>query len=85
MHPQVTTVTSSRTPYRRHRRREPRSYHSLTLAEWTSENVLYEVEFTHDRGRVIALRREDAWFNEQGVRVGLSEDILAVYFPSQHK
>ncbi|MDE2832992.1 MAG: hypothetical protein OXM02_00540 [Bacteroidota bacterium] len=78
-------VKPSNPSFRRHQRQKNRSFHSRTLAEWTRENAPYEVEFSSGRGRQVALRRNDTWFDRQGTRVGESEEIRAIYFPARHE
>ena len=84
MHTTAPSAKPSDKSFRRQQRQDARSLHSRTLAEWTSENSLYEVEFSSGRGRQKALRRDDSWFDEQGAKVGVSEEVQAIYFPARH-
>lgn len=85
MQASAPSVKSSGKSFRRHQRQKARSFQSRTLAEWTNENALYEVEFSNGRGRQIALRRNDAWFDRHGTRVGVSEEVQAIYFPARQE
>ena len=85
MHAPAASVKPSDNSFRRHQRQKNRSFHSRTLAEWTRENALYEVEFSSGSGRQMALRRNDTWFDRQGARVGDSEEVQAIYFPARHE